>query len=52
MRLTHVIENIKKYFPDTLLSVDTDNTYVMKYALKEYQVDIINDIAGFVNSKK
>ncbi|OTN76648.1 dihydropteroate synthase [Enterococcus sp. 8G7_MSG3316] len=52
MRLTHVIENIKKYFPNTVLSVDTDNAYVMMYALKEYQVDIINDVTGFDNSKK
>ncbi|NAW51918.1 dihydropteroate synthase [Elizabethkingia argentiflava] len=44
-RLGHIISQLKKEFPETLLSVDTFYAETVQYAAEE-GVDIINDISG------
>ena len=46
LRVKKVIENFKKKFPKTLLSIDTRKSSVMNYSIKN-NVDIINDVSCF-----
>ena len=45
-RVKKVIENFKKKFPKTLLSIDSRKSLVMNFSIKN-KVDIINDISCF-----
>lgn len=45
-RTKNIVGNIKKYFPETLVSVDSFRHEVVKQAADE-GVDIVNDISGF-----
>ncbi len=45
-RLTGVLEAIRIKYPDQILSVDTFRSDIAKTVIREYQVDIINDISG------
>lgn len=45
-RLKDVVPVVRKAFPDLLLSVDTFHPQVAETCLKEWNVDIINDISG------
>jgi len=45
-RLRPVLEQIRKNYPEVILSVDTFRSEVARIAVEEYQVDIINDISG------
>jgi len=44
-RIKNVIIKLKKKFPDTLLSLDTRKSYVMKQGI-ENGINIINDVSG------
>lgn len=51
-RLDKALAAIRKRYPETIVSVDTFRATVAKWAVKEYRVDIINDIsAGQMDSK-
>ena len=50
-RINNTITKFKKNFPNTLLSLDTRKSYVMKQGI-ENGVDIINDISGLDFDKK
>ncbi|MBU8893740.1 MAG: dihydropteroate synthase [Bacteroidales bacterium] len=51
-RLTPVLNNIRKSFPGLIISVDTFRSEVATEVVKNYEVDIINDIsAGELDSK-
>jgi dihydropteroate synthase len=51
-RLDKALSAIRKRYPETIVSVDTFRATVAKWAVKEYRVDIINDIsAGQMDSK-
>ena len=45
-RHSAVLESIRNNYPDLILSVDTFRSAVAKKVIKEYHVDIINDISG------
>ena len=45
-RVKKIIENFKKKFPKTLLSIDTRKSLVMDYSIKK-SADIINDVSCF-----
>ncbi|NJO69585.1 MAG: dihydropteroate synthase, partial [Bacteroidetes bacterium] len=45
-RLANVLGNIKKEFPESLLSVDTFRSEIAKMAVLDFGADIINDISG------
>lgn len=45
-RLWEPLKSIRKHFPDAILSVDTFRAGVARWAVKECNVQIINDIAG------
>ena len=45
-RVKKVIEQFKKKFPKTLLSIDTRKSLVMDFSIKN-NADIINDVSGF-----
>lgn len=45
-RLKDVVPVVREAFPDLLLSVDTFHPQVAETCLKEWNVDIINDISG------
>lgn len=45
-RLAAVLELVRKDKPDALLSVDTFRAEIAKRAVREFQVDIINDISA------
>jgi dihydropteroate synthase len=45
-RLRTGLEIIRKNHPDAIISVDTFRAKVAEFCVKEYQVDIINDIAA------
>lgn len=45
-RLTSALDLIRKDFPDLIISVDTFRSNVADHVIKEYRVDIINDISG------
>ncbi|MDR1567619.1 MAG: dihydropteroate synthase [Streptococcaceae bacterium] len=51
-RLAPTIKAVRKEYPNVVLAIDTDCAYVMKRALDEYGVDIINDVYGFDNQEK
>jgi len=51
-RVEPVIKAVKENFPSTVLSIDTNSSFVMENALNKYGVDIINDINGFESIKK
>ena len=44
-RIKNIIARIKKEFPNTLLSLDTRKSYIMKMGVQN-GVDIINDVSG------
>ncbi len=46
LRVKKVIENFKKKFPNTLLSIDTRKSSVMDHSIRN-NVDIINDVSCF-----
>ena len=46
LRVKKVIENFKKKFPNTLLSIDTRKSSIMDHSIKN-NVDIINDVSCF-----
>lgn len=45
-RVGRCLEIVNKWFPDSVVSVDTFRSEVAKMALENYQVSIINDISG------
>jgi len=45
-RLEFTLKIIRKKFPDIILSVDTYRSEVAKFVVKEYNIEIINDISG------
>jgi len=45
-RLCPALNNLRKHYPDALISVDTFRSAVARKVVKEYGVDIINDISG------
>lgn len=45
-RLDVALSACRKEFPDSIISLDTFRASVAEFAIKEYQVDIINDISG------
>jgi len=45
-RLVPVVENIRKDFPDQIISVDTFSSMVSRELVTAYGVDIINDISA------
>jgi len=45
-RLTPVLEMLKKKIPSTLISVDTYQSKVAEFVVKNFEVDIINDISA------
>ena len=50
-RVSQIIKKFKKKFPNTLLSIDTRKSLVIKNAIKN-KVDIINDISCFKYDKE
>lgn len=51
-RLHKALTSIRRNFPEALISVDTFRASVAEWAVKEFSVDIINDIsAGQMDSK-
>ena len=45
-RLFEALSIIRKHFPDAILSVDTYRAHVADQVIREFAVDIINDISG------
>lgn len=45
-RLFRALAIIRKHFPDAILSVDTYRAHVADQVIREFSVDIINDISG------
>ena len=45
-RIESVIKNFKKKYPNTILSVDTRKSEIMRKSIN-YKVDIINDVSSF-----
>ena len=45
-RVKKILQNFKKKFPKTLLSIDTRKSLVMDFSIKK-NVDIINDVSCF-----
>jgi dihydropteroate synthase len=45
-RVSEAIELILKKFPDTLISIDTFRSSVVRHVVKNYQIAMINDIGG------
>lgn len=45
-RLEPALKIVKKYFPDTLVSIDTFRSEVVKWAHSNYGIDMVNDISG------
>lgn len=45
-RIVKCLEIVKKWFPNAVISIDTFRSEVAKVALKDYNVDLINDISG------
>ena len=45
-RLMPFLENIRKHFPDIIISVDTFRSQVAYKAVKEFEADMVNDISG------
>ncbi|MBO5747829.1 MAG: dihydropteroate synthase [Muribaculaceae bacterium] len=45
-RLSRGLEAIRKYHPDTLISVDTFRADVARRCVSDWEADIINDISG------
>ena len=50
-RIKNTIIKLKKNFPNTLLSLDTRKSYVMRKGI-EKKIDIINDVSGLKFDKK
>lgn len=51
-RLDIALDQIRKDFPDAIISVDTFRADVAEYVIEHYDVDIINDIsAGIVDTR-
>ena len=51
MRVENTIKDLKKNFPNVLLSLDTRKSYVMKKGI-ELKINIINDVSGLNFDKK
>lgn len=45
-RLKSALENIRKHYPDIILSVDTYRSEIAKFVVNNFEADIINDISG------
>jgi dihydropteroate synthase len=45
-RLDSVLEDVRKRFPDTILSIDTFRSSVAEHVVREFGVDMINDISA------
>ena len=45
-RITKVLEEIRKRYPDQILSVDTFRSGIAKIVVRDYKVEIINDVSG------
>jgi dihydropteroate synthase len=45
-RIVSAIKLIRKHFPEVIISVDTYRANVARIAVKDYSVNIINDISG------
>ena len=51
-RLNPALTAIRKHFPDSILSIDTFRSGIAKFAVENFNVDIINDIfAGKADDK-
>jgi dihydropteroate synthase len=51
-RLSPVLDNIRKVYPDAILSLDTSGSAVVKWAVASYGIDMVNDIsAGTADSR-
>lgn len=52
IRLEKALKIVRKNYPDAIISVDTFRANVARFAVENYEVDIINDIyAGFGDEK-
>lgn len=45
-RLKSALENIRKHYPDIILSVDTYRSEIARFVVNNFEADIINDISG------
>lgn len=45
-RLVPFLKEIRRHYPEVIISVDTFRSEVAKVAVDDYEVDIINDISG------
>ena len=45
-RIVPAVKLIRKHFPETLISIDTYRANVTRIAVRDYSVNIINDISG------
>ena len=45
-RLTPALEQLKTYYPDVIISIDTFRSDIARWAVEEYGVAMINDISG------
>lgn len=45
-RLKSALENLRKHYPDIILSVDTYRSEIAKFVVNNFEADIINDISG------
>ncbi len=50
-RIKKIVEKFKKNFPKTLLSIDTRNSLIMDFSIKN-KADIINDVSCFKHDLK
>ena len=50
-RIKKIVEKFKKNFPNTLLSIDTRNSLIMDFSIKN-KADIINDVSCFKHDLK
>ncbi len=51
-RLQFALEIIRNNFPDIILSVDTYRSEIAEFVVKNFDIDIINDISGGTFDKK
>ena len=47
-RLKSALENLRKHYPDIILSVDTYRSEIAKFVVNNFEADIINDIRAVI----
>lgn len=45
-RILPVLETIRKHYPSVVISVDTFRSYIARIVVRDYRVDMINDISA------